>query len=103
MHVRIYICMSYCPTLRTALCCKVSSLNSFQELVIGEKSFEGTPENNLFIPVKNSSVAVEILCQWNFTNFRKIGSEISRKFQLHSGQKNISKYHSHPIKNIRKV
>ena len=41
------------PTLSTALCCNVSSLNSFQELVIGEKSLDGTPENNLFIPGKD--------------------------------------------------
>ena len=35
------------------MCCNVSSLNSFQELVIGEKSLDGTPENNLFIPGKD--------------------------------------------------
>ena len=39
-------------TLRTALCCSVSSRNSFHELVIGEKSLDGLPENNLFIPRK---------------------------------------------------
>ena len=55
--------MSY--TLRTALCCSVSSLNSFQELVIGEKSLEGVPENSLFIPVKEEILDLfSILIFW---------------------------------------
>jgi hypothetical protein len=37
-------------TLKTALCCRVSSLNSCQESVMGEKSSEGFPENSLLIP-----------------------------------------------------
>ena len=54
--------MSY--TLRTALCCSVSSLNSFQELVIGEKSLEGVPENSLFIPVKEILDFFSVLIFW---------------------------------------
>ena len=37
-------------TLNTALCCSVSSLKSFQESVIGEKSLLGIPSNILVIP-----------------------------------------------------
>ena len=54
-------------TLRTALCCSVSSLNSFQELVIGEKSLDGVPENSLFIPVKEILNFFPVLIFWEMS------------------------------------